>query len=279
MPAANADDSVADGATSPPEPEPERPQPMGTSSADPPVEKPPPTMLTVGVASWRTSDPNNLQGAVPVKGEDHVVYHHSWQTKLLPYLGHDELYQKFRFEQPWTKTPNLPLAQTIIPQFLNPADNREKWQGYPYNGVALTHFVGMSGVEDKRNVLAAALPRSDNRAGVFGYDRIAQPNEITDGQANTLMIIGSGELAGPWAQGGGATIRGAREPYFDELTGFGSRGLTQPGALAVFADGSVREISASVSPQVFRAMCTIHGADTVDQSHLGAPLEKLPTKQ
>jgi hypothetical protein len=46
----------------------------------------------------------------------------------------------------------------------------------------------------------------------------------------------------------------------------------------LFADGSVREISANVSPQVFRSMCTIHGADTVDQSHLGKQLEKLPTR-
>jgi hypothetical protein len=238
-----------------------------------PVELP---TLIAGMEKWRASNPNGLQGAISVPNTHTVMEHHSWQTKLLPYLGHDELYRKFKFEKSWSDPPNLQAAKTIVPQFLNPSDDRQKWKGYPYDGIALTHFVGMSGVEDKRNVVAATLPRSDNRAGVFGYDRIAAPEEITDGLSQTIMLIGSGELASPWAQGGGATIRGAREPYFDPLTGFGSKGLSQPGALAVFADGSVREISASVNPHVFRSMCTIHGADSVDASQLGRPLEGLP---
>jgi hypothetical protein len=82
------------------------------------------------------------------------------------------------------------------------------------------------------------------------------------------MIIGSGELASPWVQAGGATIRGAREPYFNEFSGFGSRGLEEPGAMAVFADGSVRTISKNISPQVFKALSTTHGAETIDASHL-----------
>lgn len=243
------------------------------------VAPPPKPALPSAIDQWRASDPGRLRGAIPVNGEETVIFYHSWQTQLLPYLGYEDLYQKFRFEQPWTENPNLALTQTVIPQFLNPADGREHWKGYPFNGSALTHFVGMSGVEDKRNVVAATLPRSDVRAGVFGYDRIAGSEEITDGLSQTIMILGSGEMAGPWAQGGGATIRGAREPYFDELTGFGSRGLSRPGTLAVFADGSVREVSADISPEVFRAMCTIHGAETVDQAHLGRLLERLPVEE
>jgi hypothetical protein len=76
------------------------------------------------------------------------------------------------------------------------------------------------------------------------------------------MVIGIGELANPWVMGGGATIRGARQPYFDKLSGFGSHG--QNGAIAMMADGSVRLVSPSVDPGIFRAMCTIHGAETVD---------------
>jgi len=247
------------------EPEPETPQP------------PPPT-FTAASEKWRGGDPAKLRGAFAPKDEDFVPRFHSWQTQLLPYLGHQELYDKFRFEQPWSQGQNLKLAHTLVPQFLNPADDRQRWEGYPFNGTALTHYVGMSGVEDKRTDVAAKFPRSDNRAGVFGYDRIADRNEITDGLSQTVMILGSGEMAGPWAQGGGYTVRGARQPYFDPLTGFGSRGLSQGGTLAVFADGSVREISANVSPEVFRAMCTIHGAETVDRVHLGRPLERLPFK-
>jgi hypothetical protein len=82
------------------------------------------------------------------------------------------------------------------------------------------------------------------------------------------MIIGTGEVVGPWVQGGGSTIRGARQPYFDKLTGFGSRGLQSPGAYVMFADGSARVISASIDPEVFKAMCTMHGAEQVDMAKL-----------
>ncbi|MCA9123002.1 MAG: hypothetical protein H6822_02880 [Planctomycetaceae bacterium] len=148
----------------------------------------------------------------------------------------------------------------------NPNDQRERWKGYPFENMALTHFVGMAGVEDRRNVVAAKLPRSDPRAGVFGYDEVAKRGEITDGESNTIMLIGSGKLASPWVAGGGATVRGAREPYFDELTGFGSQDTSRQGAISVMADGSVRFISSNIDPTVFRAMSTIHGKETVDAS-------------
>jgi hypothetical protein len=127
----------------------------------------------------------------------------------------------------------------------------------------------MSGIEDRRNVIAAELPRSDPRAGIFGYDEVAKLSDVTDGTSQTIMIIGSGEeLVAPWVQGGGATIRGARAPYFDKYTGLGSRGLAKPGAFVMFADGSARTISADIDPEVFKAMCTMHGAEQVDMSKL-----------
>jgi hypothetical protein len=158
----------------------------------------------------------------------------------------------------------LEVAATVIPEFQNPLDDRKTWDGHPFDGLALTHFAGMSGVEDARNVCAAKLPRSDPRAGIFGYDEIARPAAITDGASQTIMIVGSGRLASPWLMGGGATIRGAREPLFDPVSGLGTQGLSGGGTLAVMADGSVRQISSSIDPAVFKAMCTIHGQDAVD---------------
>jgi prepilin-type processing-associated H-X9-DG protein len=100
---------------------------------------------------------------------------------------------------------------------------------------------------------------------------MAKWEEITDGTGQTIMVLGGGELVSPWVQGGGSTVRGARatlvdgQPsYFDALTGFGSKGLSEPGVQVLFADGSVRVISGKVDSKVFRAMCTIHGSDSVD---------------
>lgn len=185
---------------------------------------------------------------------------YSWMCELLPHLGHQQLYDGFDFSLPWSDDANLQLTGEVVPQFLKPGDTRERFEGYPFRNMALSHFAGMSGVEDRRNVVAAQLPRTDPRAGVFGYDDVAEMRDITDGAGNTIMLVESGQLAAPWALGGGGTIRGAREPYFDKISGFGSSG----GALVVMADGSVRHVSANVSPSVFRALSTIHGGETVD---------------
>jgi hypothetical protein len=126
----------------------------------------------------------------------------------------------------------------------------------------------MSGVEDGRNVIAADLPRTDSRAGIFGYQQVARLSEVTDGTSNTILMIGAGEVVAPWVSGGGATIRGARKEAFDNFSGFGSRGLRKPGAYVLFADGSARVISADVNPELFRALCTMHGNETVDLSKL-----------
>lgn len=206
-----------------------------------------------------------LQGARRV-GDLPLPAGYSWMTELLPHLGREDLYHQIDFSKsPDSDGRNMSVAQNVIPAFLNPQDSRSRWRGFPFSGMGLTHFVGMSGVEEGRNVIAAALDRSDPRAGIFGYDRVAKQSEITDGTANTIMILGSGRsLANPWIQGGGATIRGARAPYFDDLTGFGSVGLKKPGTFVMFADGSARVISADISPEVFKAMCTMHGAEKVD---------------
>jgi hypothetical protein len=220
--------------------------------------------LPSGLSRWHDAPSATRAGLRRVGTAGPPITHYSWMCGLLPYLGHQMLYDKFDFSKEWSDERNLELTGEIVPQFLNPSDPRERYEGYPLKGMALTHFVGMSGIEDRRTVVAASLPRSDPRAGIFGYDGVARREEITDGTSNTIKILGSGELAAPWTLGGGGTIRGAREPYFDRLSGFGSRGRSTEGTLAVMADGSVRFISSDIDPAAFRALCTIRGGETID---------------
>lgn len=229
------------------------------------------TFLPSAVQSWHGQGNRRLRGITRV-GDSEVSYaHYSWMTHLLPFLGHQKEYDRIDFSKPMTDDRNIQVGGEVIPAFLNPLDDRERWKGYPFENFALTHFAGMAGIEDSRNVVAATLPRSDPRAGVFGYDEVATPAEITDGTSQTIMVVGTGSLASPWVFGGGATVRGAREPYFDKVSGLGTRNLPQPGTIAVMADGSVRFISSNVDPQVFRAMCTIHGSDSVDLDKASQP--------
>jgi hypothetical protein len=208
-----------------------------------------------------------------VNSTDPPLAHFSWLTSLLPFLGHQKIYERFDFQQSLDENRNLQIGATIIPEFLNPLDDYQRWKGYPFDGIALTHFVGISGVEDSRNVVAAKLPRTDPRAGVFGYDEVVRSEDIADGKSQTAMIAGAGALANPWIFGGGATIRGARDPVLDQRTGFGTKGLAGGGSLLVMADGSVKHVSAEVDPQIIKAMCTVRGAETVDLDKAAKPFD------
>ena len=247
--------------------------------------------LTSAVMAWHAKGEGKFRGSFPAeekKDEDVIVYQYSWMTQVLPFLGYEKIHKRIDFKQPWTDNDSYFAAQYRIPQFLNPGDDRKSWKGYQFPNMGLTHFVGMSGVEEARQEVAATLSRKHERAGIFGYDDVAKESDITDGKSQTIMLIGSGELVGPWILGGGATIRGARAPHFDETTGekkydyfnkmdgFGSRG--QSGPLTLMADGSARVLSPDMDPALFRALCTTHGKDTVDLAKAGTTLDKFPTQ-
>lgn len=223
-----------------------------------------------------------LIGLRPGK-EEGDTFAWGWMAELLPHLEHGDLYNKIDFKLHPQDPKNSEVSHTIITQFTNPADKNVRWSALQGNGLALSHFVGISGVEDKGNDVAARFPRSDPRAGVFGYDAVATPGEITDGTSQTIMIAGSGRLATPWVFGGG-TIRGARSlpngkpAYFDPVLGFGSKGIPGGGVYVVMADGSVRVIKSNVDPKLFRAMCTTHGKETVDAGVLGPELSDFLEK-
>jgi Protein of unknown function (DUF1559) len=225
------------------------------------------SLLSGALRAWEEAKPEELAGTRRITDKP-INLGYSWMTELLPYVGQGSLYGKFDFTKSWSDPVNMHLTSTVVPAFLNPSDPRSTWDGYPFRGMGLSHFAGMSGVEDGRNVVAAEFPRSDPRAGIFGYDKIAKASDITDGASQTIMIVGTGEVVAPWVQGGGATIRGARQPYFDKYTGIGSKGLPKTGAYVMFADGSARFISADINPEIFKAMCTMHGAEQIDMSKL-----------
>ncbi|MBS0264496.1 MAG: DUF1559 domain-containing protein, partial [Planctomycetes bacterium] len=119
--------------------------------------------LYKGIVDWQAAKPDPLLGAKVIDAKKQIIYSYSWMTELLPYVGYENLYSKLDMSQTWTASYNLPYAATVVPAFLNPADPRATWDGLG-PALAATHFAGMSGVEDGRNVIAAMLPRTDPRA-------------------------------------------------------------------------------------------------------------------
>jgi hypothetical protein len=44
----------------------------------------------------------------------------SWRVRLLPYLGQQELYDRFDLTQPWDSSTNAPLSNSVVPPYQTP---------------------------------------------------------------------------------------------------------------------------------------------------------------
>jgi prepilin-type processing-associated H-X9-DG protein len=151
--------------------------------------------------------------------------------------------------------------------WLCPANANRAQPGWP----GLTHYVGIAGVGEE----AAALPRTDPAAGVFGYDPSLPPahdrpssgirlSDIKDGTSTTLLVAETATDNGAWTAGGRPTVRGfdpSRLPYLGPGAQFG--GSHPGGGMAGFADGSARFLADRLDPQVFAALATIAGGEAV----------------
>jgi prepilin-type N-terminal cleavage/methylation domain-containing protein len=176
----------------------------------------------------------------------------SWMVALLPYVDQDNLSRQFDVKKGYTG--NLPAAQTRVGTFLCPAGEVAD------TGDAVTHYLAMSGL----GLSAAGQPSGTAGNGFMGYDRLTSVTLITDGASNTIALMETRFNLGPWARGGGSTLRGfdpADLPLYGDQRPFGGHPRTMHAAMA---DGSVRVIRSSIEPSKLAAAITIAGGEPVD---------------
>lgn len=173
----------------------------------------------------------------------------SWIAAMLPYYGYGHWHGQLESGRPWNSPQNRPVTQRPLPEVVNPALGASRTEA----GFPVTHYVGVAGVGPD----AGRLPAGHPRAGMFGHGRHTRPEEIADGAANTIAILGASRRLGAWAAGGEPTVRAlTARPYVNGPDGFGSG---QPdGMLAGMADGSVRFISKDIDPSVLEQLATIN---------------------
>lgn len=195
----------------------------------------------------------------------------SWMVDLLPYLGPEQesLSRQLNRKLAWSDPENLPVAGSIVPQFLIPSTPASSWW-VKYPGVsqeaAATHFVGLAGIGMDAPEYAANDPANTHRLGAFGYDRAIGLKDITDGLENTILAASvPPTYKRAWIAGGGATVQGVPEknsvkPFVTSL------GDNKKGAMLLMADGSVRIMAENVADDVFQALVTIKANDNKDKA-------------
>ncbi len=158
----------------------------------------------------------------------------SWRVAILPYIEQQELYNRFKLDEPWDSPHNKALIKEMPATYLCPS------RGNPEPGTTTYRsFVGPGAFFEEGKAIGIA--------------------DIIDGTSNTLMVVES-EEAVLWTKPDDLTFDPAMAP---SLHGAGS---FHPGGFnALFADGSVRFIKKSIDLIVFNALVTRAGGEVINR--------------
>lgn len=250
---------AAPGAIPPDPPAMEHPQPQPD-----PVDPVEPQLKAVGV--WLTNH-HDKHGAFPagvITGEIPANERLGWLAQYreeteptetvhaVPTLG-------------WRDPANEPFVRRRAASLLNPQVSAVASD----DGFPASHYVGVAGV----GADAAQLAKSHPRAGVFGIDRRTTRDDIKDGTANTLMVMGVEAHPPAWADGGN-TVRGlTAEPYFGGPDNFGTG--QADGMHVLMADGSVKFLSKDTDPRLMRRMAAMADGLPLDANVPGEPADPV----
>ncbi|RLS21669.1 MAG: DUF1559 domain-containing protein, partial [Planctomycetota bacterium] len=202
-----------------------------------------------------------------------------WIVELLPYFSNGDYVSFAKLVdkgKSWSDPKNHQVARIFIPDLLYATPVEGASVSSDANQLGITNFIGVSGVG-----FASGEYSADNKkSGIFGYERITKIEDIKDGPANTIaLLLIKQNKNHPWIAGGGASIAGISEGP-DALAPFLVLEKTNRNkekeftGIAIMADGKIREISNKISPEIFRAMCTIDGGEKIDNLDALAPIVK-----
>jgi hypothetical protein len=160
----------------------------------------------------------------------------SWRVLILPYIGQDSLYRRFKLDEPWESEQNKKLLDKMPALYKSHGSN---------TGGAKTNYLGVRG----------------EKAFFTGKNGIKM-SDIKDGTSNTIMVVETAdEKAVPWTK--------PDDFECDEQDPIkGLVGLQSDGFLAALADGSVRLISAAIDKETLQALFTRNGGEVIDNSKL-----------
>lgn len=165
----------------------------------------------------------------------------SWRVALLPYLGHQELYEQFDLSEPWNAPRHLELLQQIPDEYVSP----ERF-------------------DEKTNYLAVA-----GHSYAFG-DRPVRVSRVEDGLENTVVVVEADDaLAVPW------TKPDDYAPRFDELRQ-GLGGLRGEGNYALWGNGSPTLLTTGLSQQQLHNAFTVEAGDGQMAAAIHQPVDDEP---
>ena len=169
-----------------------------------------------------------------VSGKPHV----SWRVHVLPYLGYQELYDRFRLDEPWDSANNLPLLTEMPDVFRSIGDASDS---------TTTRFQTFNGPD----ALFGFRPAGENQRGPRLW-------EIADDRQHTLLVAESSQgTAVPWTK--------PEDMAFDTADPWAAVGdLGGEDLRSATADGKLLRLSPETPAETFSALVTRDGGELVD---------------
>jgi type II secretory pathway pseudopilin PulG len=158
----------------------------------------------------------------------------SWRVHILPFLEQQALYQQFHLDEPWDSDHNKKLIAKMPAVFLNPGSNLALGDGK-------TSYLGVKGEDSLFD----------------GSEKGRSMRELTDGTSNSIALVAvDDDAAVIW------TKPADWEPdAADLMKPFD--GPHPGGFLTAFCDGSVRFMSKTIDPTLFKSLLTVDGGEVV----------------
>lgn len=199
-------------------------------------------LKNIMLALWQYHDKHSsFPPAYVVDGEGRRM--HSWRVLILRELGHESLFARYRFDEPWDGPHNRGLIAEMPAVFGCPSDSSRK------RGV--TNYVAVVGPQT-----------------IWPEQYSASIGDVIDGTSNTLQVVESCDLHVPWTEPRDLS----REDVLPGLNlkeppSFSSRHTG--GAQTAMADGTVRFVNNNINLGILRALCNMAS---------GAPLPGIDWK-
>jgi hypothetical protein len=171
---------------------------------------------------------------------------HSWRVLLLPFLGAEALYDRYRFDEPWNSPHNLALAGGV------PHGRDEDYPIYHCpNDRDSDKF-------DTTYVMVVG-PRTISDGPTSTSEK-----DFTDGITNTIMIVEMSDSGIHWME--------PRDLKFDEMSfkindpdGRGIRSK-HPGCVNVEScDGCTHTVLQNIDPKLLKGLLTRNGGEDVSE--------------
>jgi hypothetical protein len=185
---------------------------------------------------------------------------HSWRVLILPYLGQNDLYRAYDFNQPWDSPKNRALLDKMPEVYREPA----------YGGAngTFAHYAALVG---RNTCFPSRKPAGSGGAEPLGAIRNGMGGrsimEITDGTSNSIMVapVEPGRQI-PWTKPEDIAI-GPDFPGLGKPGGIATPYTLgcMPGAVGVapilYADCSVHLIAATIDRDTLDKLLSVSGGE------------------